>query len=339
VKHVIVLAACLMLTTDMRAQVPTARDEAQPSEVGTTGVVPTEKTAPVFRSTIELVALNVVVTDLRQQLVGGLSSSDFVVFEDGVRQDVSFFAASDVALDLAILLDTSASMNDKMGIMQRAALGFTSTLRPGDRAMIVDIKDATKVIHPLAAAAGGMAAAIKSTRASGGTGLYNGLYMTFKELAKARTAAGGEMRRQAIVVLSDGQDTTSLMSFDDVMEVAKQAGIATYTITLRSPELTPYEQSRKSRYFSQTEFSMRVLAQETGGQAFFPLQIGELDGVYSAIARELASQYALGYTPKTSHQDGRFRRIVVQVNDRPEMRIRTRSGYVSNRRSPVGTLE
>jgi len=280
----------------------------------------------------------VVVTDVRQQLVGGLSSSDFVVLEEGVRQDVSFFAASDVALDLAILLDTSASMNDKMGIMQRAALGFTSTLRPGDRAMIVDIKDATKVIHPLGAGPDGIAAAIKSTRASGGTGLYNGLYMTLKELMKARTA-GGDMRRQAIVVLSDGDDTTSLLSFDDVMEVAKQAGIATYTITLRSPELTSLEQSRKPRYFSESEFSMKLLAQETGGQAFFPLQIGELDGVYSAIAKELATQYALGYTPKTLHQDGRFRRIVVQVSDRPEMRIRTRSGYVSNRRSPSGTLE
>jgi len=93
VKHVIVLAACLMLTMDMRAQVPSAQDEAQPSPVATTGVAPSEKTAPVFRSTIELVALNVVVTDLRQQLVGGLSSSDFVVLEEGVRQDVSFFAA------------------------------------------------------------------------------------------------------------------------------------------------------------------------------------------------------------------------------------------------------
>ena len=337
-KHVIVLAACLMLTMDMRAQVPSAQDETQPSPVATTGVVPTEKTAPVFRSTIELVALNVVVTDVRQQLVGGLSSSDFVVLEEGVRQDVSFFAASDVALDLAILLDTSASMNDKMGIMQRAALGFANTLRPGDRAMIVDIKDATKVIHPLGAGPDGIAAAIKSTRASGGTGLYNGLYMTLKELMKARTA-GGDMRRQAIVVLSDGDDTTSLLSFDDVMEVAKQAGIATYTITLRSPELTSLEQSRKPRYFSESEFSMKLLAQETGGQAFFPLQIGELDGVYSAIAKELATQYALGYTPKTLHQDGRFRRIVVQVSDRPEMRIRTRSGYVSNRRSPSGTLE
>jgi Ca-activated chloride channel family protein len=338
VRYLLALAACLMLLTDMRAQVPVpAAPSEQPAPVGTSGTTPTAGPGQVFRSSVDVVALNVIVTDLRHQFVGGLSSGDFAVFEDGVRQDVSFFAASDLSLDLAILLDTSASMTDKMSIMQRAAMGFANTLRSGDRALIVDIKDATRVLHALGGNKDDIAAAIKSTKASGGTGLFNGLYMTFKELAKARTAAGPDMRRQAIVVLSDGEDTTSLMTFDDVMEVAKQAGIATYTITLRSPELTPFEQSRKSRYFSQAEFSMRQLAQETGGQAYFPLQINELDGVYAAIAKELASQYALGYTPKTPHQDNRYRRIVVQVTDRPEMQIRTRSGYTPNRRTPTGS--
>ena len=338
-KLLLALAAGLMLVAEMRAQVPSAPAESEAVPVATSGTSPATASAPVFRAAVDVVALNVIVTDPREHLVGGLSSNDFAVFEDGVRQDVSFFAASNVALDLAILLDTSASMGDKIAIMQRAALGFANTLRPGDRALVVDIKDSTKVIHALDASPDGVAQAIKLTRASGGTGLFNGLYLTFKQLVKSRAAAGPDMRRQAIVVLSDGQDTTSLMTFDDVLDVAKQAGIATYTITLRAPETTAFEQGRGSRYFSESEFSMRQLAKETGGQAFFPLQISELDGVYSAIAKELASQYALGYTPKTLHQDGRFRRIVVQVTDRPAMRIRTRSGYTPNRRSPVGALE
>ena len=309
--------------------------------VATTGEVPAPSpvvTGPVFRSSVDLVALNVIVTDLRQRFVEGLSVADFRVFEDGILQDVSFFAASEVPLDIAVLLDTSASMSDKMANMQRAALGFLSTLRPNDRVMIVDIKDATRVLHSLQSREGDREAAVKSTRASGGTGLYNGLYMTFKELAKARTSASAVVRRQAMVVLSDGQDTSSLMSFDDVMEVAKQSGIATYTITLRAPRLTAFEQARGSRYFSQSEFSMRTLAQETGGQAFFPLEISELDSVYASIAKELASQYALGYTPKAVRADGRFRRIVVQVPASPEMRIRTRSGYTP-RRTSGGALE
>src|SRR5690242_12310693 len=95
---------------------------------------------PVFRGSIDLVALNVVVTDNDQKLVTGLTASDFAVFEDGVQQDVSFFATSQVPLDLALLLDTSASMSDKMKTMQEAAVGFAGSLRTGDRLTIVDIK-------------------------------------------------------------------------------------------------------------------------------------------------------------------------------------------------------
>lgn len=348
-----VFAACLFLPTEAQAQAPVPAPEARPSQVtapvpdavpvqGDSSVpaVPVSTsgvTGPVFRSSVDLVALNVIVTDVRQRFVAGLSAHDFAVFEDGVLQDVTFFAASEVPLDIALLLDTSASMSDKMPIMQRAALGFLATLRPGDRAMIVDIKDATRVLHALQSSETDMASAIKMTRAGGGTGLYNGLYLTFKELVKSRAATNAGVRRQAIVVLSDGQDTSSLMSFDDVMDVAKQSGIATYTITLRAPRLSAFEQARGSRIFSQSEFSMRTLAQETGGQAFFPLEISELDGVYASIARELASQYAMGYTPKAVRADGRFRRIVVQVPASPEVRIRTRSGYTPQR--TAGALE
>jgi len=329
-------AALLVVTTSAYAQTA-GTDGAEHGStvavpvdgvVGTTGVVPSQ---PTFRTGIDLVALNVVVTDSNKRFVEGLGEHDFAVFEDGVRQDVSFFAASNVPLDLAILLDTSASMTDKMATMQKAAIGFLATLRPGDRAMVVDIKDATRVIHSLNASTDDVTAAVKATRASGGTGLFNGLYMTFHELARARGSVGGDLRRQAIVVLSDGQDTSSLVSFDDVMDVAKQSGIATYTITLRSPSLSAAEQAHGGRYFSPSEFSMRSLAQETGGQAFFPMEIAELDQVYGSIAKELASQYAIGYTPNAIRQDNRFRRIVVQVTARPEVRIRTRSGYTPRR--------
>jgi Ca-activated chloride channel family protein len=279
--------------------------------------------------------------DPGQRLVDGLELTDFAVFEDGVRQDVSFFAARDVPLDIALLLDTSASMaGDKMVTMQKAALGFLGTLRPADRVMIVDIKNSTRVLHQLAPTSEDVAEAVRATKAAGGTGLYNGLYLTYNQMGKARATAGGQVRRQAIVVLSDGQDTSSLMSLDDVMEAAKDSGIATYTVTLRSPVLTAFERARGgNRYFSQSEYSMRMLAQETGAQAFFPMEITELDDVYAAIARELATQYALGYTPKASRPDGGFRRIVVQVTDRPQMRIRTRAGYTAARRPAAAPLE
>ena len=301
---------------------------------------PGQSVGTVFRTAVDLVALNVVVTDPHQKFVAGLSSADFSVFEDGVRQDVSYFAAGDVPLDMAILLDTSASMSERMAIVHKAAERFVATLRPGDRVMVVDIKDTTRVLHALSPDIKGAVSAIQGTQASGGTALYNALYVTFKELMKAHHNSADEMRRQAIVVLSDGRDTASLMSFDDVMDVAKRSGIAAYTITVQPRLARRLEDgSGGTRILSAWEFAMKTLAQETGARPFFPLDIRELDGVYGSIATELASQYAIAYTPKNTRQDGAFRRVVVQVSDRPGVQTRTRSGYLSARPARTGALE
>jgi Ca-activated chloride channel homolog len=300
----------------------TAATPADPSPVGTAGTV--------FRAGVDLVAFNVVVTDPQQKFVTGLAAQDFTIFEDGVRQDVSYFAASQVPLDLAILLDTSASMTDKMTTVQQAAIGFTNTLKPGDRAMIVDIKDATKIMQGLTGDLPAAANAIRATSARGGTALFNGIYLTLKELVKERRG-NGDVRRQAIVVMSDGDDTASLVSFDDVMDVAKQAGISIYTITLRSKYLMQAATQSGRRYFSQSEFAMKSLAQETGARSFFPADISELAGVYGSIAEELSTQYSIGYTSKNARRDGQFRRVIVQVAEHPGVRTRTRSGYTAPR--------
>ncbi len=291
----------------------------------------------VFRTGVDLVALNVVVTDSQQKFVTGLSADNFAVFEDGVQQDLTFFAAKDVPLDLALLLDTSASMTDKIQTIQEAAIGFAGTLRAGDRVSVVDIKDGVKILHALDADPAAAEGAIRGTVARGGTALYNGLYMTLKEMVKQRRQHG-DVRRQAIAVLSDGNDTASLIGFEDVMDVAKQTGIAIYTITLKSS----YGMSSAnvgSRYFSESEFAMKALAQETGARAFFPGSIAELAGVYGTIAEELASQYALGYTSKNPKRDGAFRRVVVRVADHPGARTRTRTGYQSARPERVATIQ
>jgi VWFA-related protein len=290
---------------------------------------------PVFRTGVDLVALNVVVTDGKQSFVNGLTADNFAVFEDGIRQEVSYFAAGDVPLDLAILLDTSASMTDKLATAQQAAIGFASTLRPTDRILVVDIKDTTKIISPLSGDIAAAKTAILATNPKGGTGLFNGLYLTLKELAKQRRTTG-DVRRQALVVLSDGDDTASLMSFDDVMELAKQSGISVYTITLKSKWASRTAAGTSSqRYFSQADFSMKSLAQETGGRSFFPNEIAELSDVYGQIAEELASQYALGYTSKNPKRDGAYRRVIVRVTEPTGMQTRTRSGYLSARTASV----
>jgi VWFA-related protein len=236
-------------------------------------------------------------------------------------------------MDLALLLDTSASMVDKMSIVHEAAVGFVSTVKPGDRITIVDIKDGVRVRHPLDEDFDAAREAIRSTTARGGTALYNGLYMTLKEMVRSRRT-NGEVRRQALLVLSDGDDTASLVGFDDVMDVAKQSGIAIYTITLRTA-LQRMLAGHKTAAVP-GEFAMRALAQETGARAFFPAAAAELPGIYGTIANELASLYSLGYTSTNPGRGGAYRRLVVKV-DRPDVRVRTRSGYVAGSGHPVGT--
>ena len=325
--------ACLFLVGVLAAV--NARGQALvhdvPDPQPTPAAATTRSSAPaVFRSGIDLVALSVVVTDSSKKFVTGLKPSDFAIYEDGVQQDVTFFAATAIPLDLAILLDTSASMTDKMQEVQQAATGFASTLREGDRAMIVDIKDATKVLQPLTSDIDAAKAAIASTTAKGGTALYNGIYLTLKEMTKQRRTTE-DVRRQAIVVLSDGDDTASLVTFDDVMAQAKEAGIAIYTITLRSQFLMQMALASGRHYFSESEYSMKALALETGARAFFPTMITELAGVYGSIAEELASQYAIGYTPKNPRRDGMFRKVTVRLEDHPGASPRTRTGYTAPR--------
>jgi Ca-activated chloride channel family protein len=292
--------------------------------VGGAAALDARSQVPRFRGGVDLVALNVVVTDGRQKPVSGLTQENFIVFEDGVEQDVSFFATSHVPLDLALLLDTSASMSDKMQTVHEAATGFVSSLAAGDRISIVDIKDTVKVLHGLDGNLDGARAAIRTTAARGGTALYNGIYMTLKELARHRS--DGEVRRQAIAVLSDGDDTASLVTFDDVMDAAKRSGVAIYTIALRSA--VDIREAKASGGMG-AGYSMKALALETGARSFFPEDIGQLAGVYGTIAEELASQYALGYTPKNAARDGAYRRVAVQVANVGGVRTRTRAGYVS----------
>jgi Ca-activated chloride channel homolog len=338
VSRSILLLACVLVGGSAGAQAlqtdTALNSDAATSTAGAPAPPPASttppQTAPTFRSNVDLVALNVVVTDGDQKYVAGLRPSDFAVFEDGIQQEVSFFGATNVPLDLAILLDTSASMTGKMQLVQQAAIGFLTTLRATDRAIVVDIKDATKIMYPLGGDIEAARKAILSTVPRGGTALYNGAYLTLKEMVKERRVTN-EVRRQALVVLSDGDDTASLVSYDDLMDLAKQSGIAIYTITMRSKYLVSQAVARRHSYFSQSEFGMKALAQETGARSFFPTELSELSGVYASIAEELATQYAIGYSSKNPRLDGTYRRVIVRVADKPGIRTRTRAGYTSPR--------
>ena len=138
-----------------------------------------------------------------------------------------------------------------------------------------------------------------------------------------RDKKAAELRRRAIVLLSDGEDTASLVTDDQVIELAKKSEINIYAISLRQNR----PQDRMRQAFSQAEYLVNTLTRETGGRAYFPTSLGELDQVYDRIAEELRTLYSIGYVSSNARRDGKWRRIVVRVPEREGLTIRHKLGY------------
>ena len=272
-----------------------------------------------FKAAVDIVSLNVTAMDPANHYVIDLDEKNFSVFEDGVKQDLSFFTRKQQSIAMSLLLDSSASMEDKLPTLQTAATNFVHRLKPNDLAQVIDFDSRVEIRQAFTSKQNELESAIQQTTAGGSTSLYNAIYISLKELAKVRAQGEEDVRRQALVLFSDGEDTSSLISFDEVLELAKRSETAIFTIALRGTDT-------QSKGFHEAEFVMRQLAQETGGRAFFPAKIDDLNGVYSEIADELASQYTLGYSSRNSKRDGAWRRIVVQI-DKPNVTPRTKRGY------------
>lgn len=317
-----------VLTTMAVAVALLAATHAQqvgPSPGPQAAAAPADQQAPAqpsFRAGVDIVSLNVTVTDPAQKYVTDLTQDDFQVFEDGVKQDVTVFNRSNLPIALALLVDTSASMENRLPIAQEAAIGFSRRLRSQDLAEIIDFDSRVVVLQGFTNKAQELETAIRRTAAGGSTSMYNAVYIALKDLKKAVATSTDEIRRQAIVVLSDGEDTSSLLPFEEVLDLAKRSETAIYAIGLRSAESS----TSASKGFKEAEFVLRQLSQETGGRAFFPNQVTDLNGIYSQIADELSSQYTVGYTSKNPKRDGAWRRVVVRVG-RTGVTARTKLGY------------
>jgi VWFA-related protein len=329
-------AAVLLAPVGARAQVidvPPVPALPAPATVQSTAPASSQSRPeqPMFRSGASLVALNVTVTD-GARFVSGLKPADFVIYEDGVKQEVQFFESAAVPVDLILLIDTSASMTDKLDVVHEAAAGFLKALRPRDRGAVVTFSDTVSVLQPLTSDRDALERAVRTTDAHGSTALYNAVYISLNQFGQAADRAG-DVRRQAIVVLSDGEDNRSLVNLDDVMAVARRMSVNIYTVAMRArydSRGLPAEGGR--RYVSDADDAMETMARETGALAFFPAP-AQLKRVYANIATELATQYSIGYVPVNNHPDGRFRHVIVQIITHPGLHPRTRPGYTAEGRA------
>lgn len=271
-----------------------------------------------FRGGIELISLNVTVTE-GGRYVTGLDQADFEVFEDGIKQNVTFFSKTQQPIALAVLLDTSASMDQRLETAQEAAIGFAKRIRPDDVMEVVDFDSQVRILQDFTNDIPKLEKAIRSTTVNGSTSLYNALYVSLKALKNVKATSAEEIRRQAIVVLSDGDDTSSLVEYEEVRDVARRSETVIYAVGLK--------QSNSARVeFKEAEFVLKQLSTDTGGRAFFPTAVSELPAIYQQISEELANQYTMAYSSKNPLRNGAWRRLMVRVA-REGVLTRTRQGY------------
>jgi Ca-activated chloride channel family protein len=282
-----------------------------------------QKPAPSFKAGVDVVSLNVTVTDGMNHYVTDLEPAEFSVFEDGVKQTITFFNRRQQPIALSLLLDSSASMEQHMATLQAAATNFVKRLKPNDIAQVVDFDSRVEIRQAFTGNQADLEAAIRQIVAGGSTSLHNAIYIALRELRKVRAVIEEDVRRQALIVFSDGEDTSSLVSFEEVLDLAKRSETAIYSIALRGND-------QQAKGFREAEFVLRTLARETGGRAFFPIKVEDLAGVYSQIADELASQYTIGYISQNPKRDGAWRRLAVQTS-RPSLVSRTKNGYYAPR--------
>lgn len=278
----------------------------------------TRKIDVAYFEEVNRVILWASVTDRKEQFVTGLSRDDFRVTEDGKEQTIQDFTAEDRPITMAILLDTSGSMKERMKSVHEAAGSFVDTLRPEDRALVIAFDDKVFLLQDATADHDALKEAITSTEALGATAIYDALHAAFRKL---RPIQG----RKAIVLLSDGDDTSSQFGFSRILEEAKAQNVLIYGIGLGVSFL---DTSRKN--------VMKDFSDVTGGRAYFVKQTAELSGVYQQIADELRKQYYITYSTQNRTWDGRWIKVKVETKS-PDLSVRSRKGFFAVRSAASAT--
>ena len=281
-----------------------------------------------FTSGVELVPLTVTVTDRAGRYMPDLTAADFAIFEEGRQQAISHFASGDAPIDMGLLLDTSGSMRDNLPLAQNAARGLVQQLRAGDRGAVAGIGSTVSLHQPLTSDLARVDEALRSTQARGSTALYDALYVVLRQYQQERQSFT-DVRRQVVVLLSDGIDTSSHVAFEDVLDLVRRVEATFYVVSL-GEDSAPLKNVLGDRRTFESAHALRTLARESGGRLFTPRTARELPAIYDAIAEELSHQYVIGYLPSQG-ADGTFRRISVGVLQPNVGVARTRAGYYADR--------
>lgn len=258
---------------------------------------------------VQRVVLDVSVRDDKRRVVTGLAAGDFTVTEEQRPQKVLSVSRDERPVLVGVLLDTSGSMRNRIKEAQDAACAFTAALTPTDRAFVVQFDEQVTLLEDITSDRDALCKAIRGTMAVGNTALWDAIH------AADRVIHESASERRALVLLSDGDDTDSRLTFDEILQEAQLNDVTFYAIGLDVEALSG---ARKH---------LEKLAEETGGRAFFVKKADELQGIYELIAEELRTLYQLVYSSDNQVFDNRFLKIKVDVKDGDKYDVRHRAGY------------
>jgi Ca-activated chloride channel homolog len=294
-----------------------------------------------------------------------LNASDFVIYEDGVRQAINSFSATDAPFNLVLLIDTSGSASHEIELMRRAALRFLDELRPRDRVAVIQFSKEVELLKDLTSERAEIEEALRLLKPGTGTSFYDSLKLAIDEVFKEVEG------RKAVVVLSDGVDSFGYTTFEQILTEIESSNVLTYFLELDTEEFTQagmardcsdeshFEFSRKQfkkylteygkgavmsenqphcllsrlermqvnrRLYESARRELREMADKTGGRVYPVKDLQQLEPAYSQIAAELRTYYSMSYYPTNEKHNGKWRTLRVKVN-RPGFVAKTRPGY------------
>ena len=275
---------------------------------------------------VNMVVLHATVLDKKGRMINDLRQDNFRVFEDGVPQKLSVFSHADIPVVLGIVIDDSGSMRDKRSAVNAAALAFVKTSNPQDQVFVVNFNDVYYLDTPgdFASNLEELKAALDKIDSRGGTALYDALYASLDHVKL------GNRDKKVLLVVTDGEDNASRYTLEELTRYAQKSNAVVYTIGLLGAEEPGGLFKIKRSGTRRAAKVLEKLAEITGGQAYFPKSLDEVEATCVQVARDVRNQYTLAYYPSNTKKDGTYRAVRVDATSprsRDRLQVRTRTGY------------
>jgi VWFA-related protein len=270
------------------------------------------------------VQLPISVLDKEGRPVDGLKQEYFQIFEDKVQQTIKTFRHEDIPLSLGLVIDNSGSMRNKRERVNSSALAFVRESNPEDETFIINFDDSAYLEQDFTSSIGDLVDALENIDARGETALYDALYLAADKVMK-----DGKKDKRALLVISDGEDNASKYGINKILEALKQSKVTVYTVGLLEEDdqrggLFKKPPSKKAKE------DLVKFAELTGGAAYFPKNLDEVEDLVKHIAHDLRNHYTISYTPSNANLDGTYREITVKINapkNMPKFTWKTKQGY------------